>query len=247
MCLTGVGSSLNSVLVIELNYNSGKFRRQTKWLLTWAPFTFFFLVTYWRSSLFGIWFTVVQRFYSMNHQPNFNSLRATISWQLPTRTWKKGSLRGHNLFSVYRFFRFRLSPLHCAILYTFKFAFIFPKISRIFFALNFLPHNYIHMPYLYLSVKACRGKGTECGFCLHEEVTECCCLAFLSSKQSRKRQSHDFTQSLTIKTLIKLFLAMDTNRLVLKKDFLNKLFFCLIILCIYPILVLHVLVIKRHY
>lgn len=61
---------------------------------------FFFLsfFEYWRSSLFGIWFIVVQRFCSMNHRPNFNSLRTTITWELPTRNRKKGSLCGHLIY-----------------------------------------------------------------------------------------------------------------------------------------------------
>ncbi len=44
MCLTGVGNSLNTVLVIELNYNPGKFLRQTEWLLMWVSFSSFFEV-----------------------------------------------------------------------------------------------------------------------------------------------------------------------------------------------------------
>ncbi len=92
MCLTGVGHSLKTVLVIELNYNPGKFLRQTKWMLMWVSFSSFFEVL--KKFALGIWFSAV-----LYHLPNFNSLRATIVWELPTMNWKK-SLRGYLISSL---------------------------------------------------------------------------------------------------------------------------------------------------
>lgn len=150
---------------------------------------FFFLsfFEYWRSSLFGIWFIVVQRFCSMNHRPNFNSLRTTITWELPTRNRKKGRLRGHLIYFLSTVLSVFICPI--ALRYRihqpfspFKFEIYISQNDYHSFALHFLPHN-ILMPYLCLFVRACRGNGIECGFCLHEEVTECCRLAFRSRKR----------------------------------------------------------------